>query len=245
MIDALEPVLRGVDAERGETRVSSMTLLPSGALATVAVRRSGNGTYLVSDEGSGAQDLRAMGHLDITSGDTRRGGAIAERLGLVFHDGVFSVREVTADQLAGAIVFVCEAAREWSSRTAEKAVQRAEAALTTRVEARIGALLPGVRIDRERELAGESSKKHRFDLVVDLPGDRKAVFEIVAPNTHALSSTYMKFVDLMQLHPGYPREVVTERLEDWSQPDMNLLAGVASHVRDMSRDWHDLPGLLN
>lgn len=244
MIDALEEsLLRAVDA-RAVTRVTTTTLLPSGALATVSVRPRGNGTFDVSDQGAGVQDLRALGYLDLTGGDTRRGNAIAERLGLVFEGGEFSLREVTADQLSGAIIFVAEGAREWAQASAEQAMRRTEVAIAKRVEDRIRAAVPGAKVDRERELTGASTKKHRFDLVLDLSNDRKAVFEVVTPNPNSLSSAHLKLFDLMGAHPEWPREVVTEKLDDWDPADMTLLSGVATHVRGMDRNWSDLPSLV-
>lgn len=244
-IDALENALPKVVLACEPTRVATTTLLPSGAMASVLVRPAGNGTYSVSDDGAGRQDLFALGYVDLTSGDKRRGKEIAERLGLVFDRSGFSVREVTADQLTGAIVFVAEAAREWATGAAENASKRVEAALTKRVEDRIRAVAPKAKIVRDAELAGASTKKHRFDLVLELEHDRRAVFEAVAPNTNSLSAAHLKLFDLKSAHPDWPREAVTERFEDWSSADMALLAGVATHVRAMDRDWRDLPALVH
>jgi hypothetical protein len=245
MIDALQDNVSRLIAGRTESRVGTTTLLPSGALASIVVRPSGNGTFLVTDGGAALNDLLALGHHDFTTGDRRRGNTIADRLGLTFDGAGFSLREVTADQLAGAIVFVAEGAREWATATAEIGIKRQEAALVRRVEDRIRAIVPGAKIDRERELAGASTKTHRFDLVIDLSGDRKVVFEAVSPSPNSLSSTHLKLFDLMSAHPEWPREVVTERLEDWSVADMTLLAGVSTHVRPMNREWRDLPDVVH
>lgn len=244
MIDALEDSLRQIAANSTETRVSTTTLLPSGAVATVAVRPSPNGTYFVSDQGAGFEDLRALGHLDLNGGDKKRASAVASRLGLTFDGSGFSLREVTADQLAGAIIFVAEAVREWTQATAEHAIRRSEVSIARRVEERIRAALPSAQVDRERELPGASTKKHRFDLVLSLPGERKAVFEVVTPNPNSLSSAHLKLFDLMAAHPEWPREVVTERLDEWDSADMTLLAGVATHVRGMDREWSDLSSTI-
>lgn len=245
MIDSLDLALARVDAASGAMRVATSTLLPSGALVAVTIRPEPSGSFSVSDEGAGRSDLDALGHFDLTSGDTKRGNAIAERLGLGFDEGTFSVRGVSGQQLAGAIVFVAEAARQWTSRTAEKASRRAEAAIVDRVEGKLRQLSPALVIDRERELAGASGKQHRFDLVVSLSGDRRAVFEVVSPSTNALSSTYMKLDDLRQSHEDWPREIVTRDLSDWATADMVLLSRAATHVRGLGQDWSDLPALLH
>lgn len=245
MIDALEQALPRVVGASEPIQVATTTLLPSGAVASILVRPAGNGRFFVTDDAAGRKDLLALGHLDVTGGDKRRGNDIADRLGLVFDGSGFSIREVAADQLAAAIIFIAEAAREWATAAAENAAKRIEVALARRVEDRIRSVAPKVKIAREAELAGASTKSHRFDLVVELHHDRKAVFEVVTPSPNSLSATHLKLFDLKDAHPEWPREAVTERLEDWSSADMSLLAGVATHVRAMDREWKDLPELVH
>jgi hypothetical protein len=245
MIDALQDSLPRLAEANSPMRVATTTLLPSGALVTVMVQPAANGAFQVTDDGAARKDLLALGHHELSRGDVRNGNTTAERLGLIFDGKGFSLRDVTADQLAGAIVFVAEGAREWANTAAVNAARRAEAALAQRVESRIRATLPNASIDRERELAGASTKKHRFDLVLNLPGERKAVFEVVNPNPNSLSAAHLKLFDLMGAHPDWPREAVTERLSDWAPADMMLLAAVATHVRGMEQDWRDLGSLVN
>lgn len=243
MIDALENSLSRLNESRSPVRVMTTTLLPSGALVAVSVRPNRNGAFQVSDDGAGCKDLLVLGHNELIGADVRRGRATAERLGLSFDGEGFSLRDVTADQLAGAIVFVAEAAREWSTTAAANAARRAEQALVQRVEERLRAALPAATLEKERELPGASTKKHRFDLVVSLPDQRKAVFEVVTPNANSLSAAHLKLFDLMGAHPEWPREAVTESLSDWAEPDMALLAAVSTRVRGMDQDWCDLPEL--
>ena len=245
MIDALENALLQV-VESGETsRVSTTTLLPSGAMASVVVRPTGNGTFLVSDDGAGRTDMLTLGHAGLTGSDRRRGDSIANRLGLIFDGTGFAVREVTADQLAGAIVFVAEATRDWASVAVDNAVKRSRIDMSKRVEDRIRAIAPNARITRESEVTGASAKRHKFDLVMELGQDRKAVFEFVSPNSNSLSAAHLKLFDVRNAHGDWPREVITERLENWSAADMSLLNGVATHVRAMDRDWHGLAELVH
>ncbi len=245
MFDALHDSLPRLVGSHKPVRVATTTLLPSGAIASVTVRPGANGSFSVSDDGAGWKDLLTLGYHALTNGDTRRGNSIAQRLGLIFDGTGFSLRDVTADQLVGAIAFVAEGSREWTSDAAAHAARRNEQALARRVEDRITSAIPDAKIDHERELSGASTKKHKFDLVLNLSDDRKAVFEVVTPNANALSSSHLKLFDLMGAHPEWPREVVTERFSDWSSADMNLLAGVASHVRSMEQDWSDLPALVH
>jgi hypothetical protein len=245
MLDALEDQLGRLVEQGSAVNVATTTLLPSGALANVLVRPSGNGTFQITDGGIGRDDLFGVGVSKITGGDRRRGNAIAERLGLIFEDDSFSVRNVAAGQLTAAIVFVADAAREWASTAAQNAARRTELALANTVEQRILQHAPNARISRGAELTGGSSKRHRIDLVWEIDTDRKVIFELVMPNTNSLSSAHLKLFDLKEAHPEWPREAVIESQEGWSGPDLTLLAGVATHVRPIDRQWQDLSRLVH
>ena len=244
MIHALHMDLSRIASIRTPARIETTTLLPSGAVASVVIQGAGCGTYSVTDNGSGRDDLLTLGHFKLTGGDTRRANSIAEKFGLIFDGERFSLRDVAEDQLNAAIVFLAEAAREWAQATAEHAQRRSEVLVARQVEDRLRAIIPALQLDRERELIGASTKRYRFDLVANLSNDRKAVFEVVSPNPNSLSSTHLKLFDLMQAHRDWPREVVTERESAWDSADINLLSGVATHVRSLGQDWGDLAELL-
>lgn len=245
MIDALENMLKAIGRFDTSTRIATTTVLPSGNLATVLVRPSVNGLFSVSDDRAGPDDLLAMGFFDQTGHDRRRGDDIANRFGLRFKDGEFSIREVSADQLTAAIVFVAEATREWSTAAAENASKRLEVDLGRKLEKQLRTIAPKAKLLKEVEIAGGSTKRHRFDFVLELSGDRKAVFEVVTPNANSLSAAHLKLFDLKDAHPEWPREAVTERLDLWAPADMALLAGVATHVRSLDGDWGDLSSLVH
>lgn len=244
MIDALDLTLERLSNERSPTRVATTTVLPSGAVISVLVRSTANGTYSVSDDGSGRDDLVSLG-VQIGPGDKRRANEIASRLGLSWEGEQFAVQGVTADQLASAIIYVAEATRAWACASSENASRRTERTLVARTQERIREAVPSVKMAREVELMGASSKRHRFDLVIELGSDRKAIFEMVTPNANSLSSAHLKLFDLQQAHAAWPREAITERFDEWASPDINLLAAVATHVRDVQSRWSDLPALLH
>lgn len=235
----LKPVL----GQEGDIRLTTTTLLPSGALVDVLVRRDGTDHYSVSDDGSAYADLAALGHGVITAADRRRGGDIAGKFGLIFSGEAFLLREVSPDQMPAAIAYVAEASRLWAADVLSVGQKRRERDLAAIVEQRLRQLLPSAEINREREVVGASTKRHRFDLVVDLPGDRHAVIELVSPHPNSVAATHLKLFDLKEGKPDWWREVVTDRLVDWAAADMSLLNRVASHVRDRESDWSDFAKL--
>lgn len=245
MIGATHMDISRIATSHAPAWIETTTLLPSGAVASVKIEEAASGSFSVSDDASGRDDILTLGYLKLTSGDTRRANSIADKFGLMFDGSSFFLREVSAEQLSAAVVFVAEAAREWAQATAEHAQRRSEILVSRQVEEQLRRLLPDIKIDRDRELIGASTKSYRFDLVATLAGNRKAVFEVVSPNANSLSAAHLKLFDLMGAHPNWPREVVTERLSSWESADIALLSAVATHVRGVDQDWKDLTELIH
>ncbi|MFN7320279.1 MAG: hypothetical protein ACK5TM_04480 [Methylobacterium sp.] len=235
----LKPVL----GQDGDMRLTTTTLLPSGALVDVLVRRDGIDHYSLSDDGSALADLAALGHGVLTPADRRRGGDIAERFGLTYASDEFMLREVSPQQLAAAVVYVAEAARLWASEVIASSRRRRERDLGTIVEQRLRDVFPAAKINRDFEVMGASTKRHRFDMMIELPGDRHAVIELVSPHPNSVAAAHLKLFDLKEGKPEWWREVVTEQLADWAAPDMAVLNRVATHVRDRDSDWSDMAKL--
>jgi len=208
------------------------------------VARPAGGGFVVGDEGAGRLALLALGVQDLTRSDQRRGNEIAEARGVIFTGDGFSVSDVAADQLTSAAAYVADACRAWVEGALEVRVYRSRRDLTDRATERLRAILPGLTVDRDRELLGISTKRHRFDLVVTLSGDRLAAFEAMTPSPVSMASVHFKFFDLMQAHGDWPREAVVEELSAWASEDLAAMQQVSSHVRGVSGPWSDLAHLL-
>ena len=92
-------------------------------------------------------------------------------------------------------------------------------------------------------MQGESSKLHRFGLVLYVRGEPKAVFEPVSPSPASIAPAHLKFYDLMRGNPSVSREAVIEDDQDWQSADLVLMQQVASHVRRLDTPWSDLDAL--
>lgn len=242
MIDLLEQTRTVLPRLGWEERIATTTLLPSGATGTVRLRQEEAGCFTVSDEGCGLEEAALLG-LSTDGHDVRRAREIASRTGLSFDGERFFVRDLSDEQVAAGIAYVADAAREWAAFIVGRPRGRTEAGISDLVQKRLRALLPNNKLRRNEKLIGDSTRQYEFDFVLDLTGDRRAIFEIVNPEPASLQSAHLKLYDLKMAHPEWPREVVTERLDAWDTPDMVLLAGVSTHVRDFQNDWADLAGL--
>jgi hypothetical protein len=223
-------------------RIETTTLLPGGGVVTLSLRLGGGG-YVVSDDGAARLTLMELGIQDLSRGDIRTGNEIARTRGLVFDGNRFSASEVADDQLASAVAYVADASREWASAAIAARARKRERNLVERVVSRLQAIAPGLQFETEREVQGASTKRHRFDLVVSLPGDRFALFETLTPAAVSLAAAHMKFYDLLQAHRDWPREAVVEDLSIWPSDDLALMQQVSSHIRALDSSWADLATL--
>lgn len=226
----------------GVARVETTTLLPGGMVVTLALRRQGD-RYVVDDEGCGRTALAALGIQDLTRADVRRGTDIADMLGMTFAQNMFRLSDVAESQLQSAISFVSEACRNWAATTAEVRQKSRDRDVASRAVERLRASFPSMDVQVERELPGASTKLHRFDVVVSLPRERFAVFETLLPAASSIAAAHLKFYDLGQAHPNWPREALVEDLSEWASEDLAMMQQVASGVRGIGAAWDDLRDL--
>jgi hypothetical protein len=234
---------RAVAAGPDGARVETTTLLPGGAVAAVSVRLAGGG-FRVSDDGLATGALVNLMIHDLAPADFRRGREIADAAGLAFDDEAFFIADVSAGQLPAAVAYVADASRAWVEAVMERRARRAERDLVHRVASRLKERFPAAHLEPEGELMGASTKTHRFDLVMALPGARFAAFQTVFPVSVSIAATHLKFFDLSIAHPEWPREAVVERYSLWRADDLAVMSQVASHIRDLDQAWPDLDSLV-
>lgn len=226
----------------GVMRVETTTLLPDGSLATLTLRTRGD-DFAVSDDAMGRMILTTLGIPSLTAADLRRGSEIADGLGVTFKAGAFAIEQVGIDQLQAAISYVAEACRHWTSATLDVRQRTRQKDLVRRAIERLRASFPNSQMDIERELPGASNKLHRFDVVIGLPRERLVLFEILVPAASSMAAAHLKFYDLRQAHPDWPREGVVEDLADWSTEDLAVMRQVTSGIHGIGTPWHDLERL--
>lgn len=226
----------------GVARVETTTLLPGGAIATLTLRQTGE-HFSVDDEGGGRAAIAALGFQNLTRADARRGSEIARKLGLVFVDDNFILKDVSFGQLSSAIVYVAEASRAWAAATVEAHQKIRHRDLVGRAVERLRTSLPTMDVQIERELPGASNKLHRFDMIVSLPRERFAVFETLLPASSSIAAAHLKFYDIKQAHPEWPREAMVEDFSEWASEDLAMLQQVSSGVREINTPWDDLKRL--
>lgn len=223
--------------------VPTTTLLPGGDIVGVLVTREGEGRFRVSDNGAGREAILDAGVMTIRAGDRRRATEIAGKGGLEIDGDAFILRDVVAEQLASAVIYVADASRAWAQAVLDREARRSEREMSETVQRRLEMVFSPSRVNREVTLLGASSSQHKFDFVVDLSGDRRAMFEIVTPASTSISSAHLKFFDLQREHQDWPREAVVENMADWQSSSLALMNQVATHVRPLSGEWADLPKL--
>lgn len=223
--------------------VPTTTLLPGGDVVGVLVVREGEDRFRVSDNGAGREALLDAGVMVIGPGDRRRASEIASRTGLEIDGDAFVFTNVGADQLASAVIYVADASRSWAQAVLNKDMQRRKRDIGDVVFQKLEAVFSAANVKPDVTLLGASSSQHTFDFVVDLAGDRRALFDIVTPAPPSISAAHLKFYDLQREHQDWPREAVIENVAEWTSAHLALLNQVVTHIRPIADDWMDLPQL--
>lgn len=223
--------------------VPTTTLMPGGELVGVLVTREGEDRFRVSDNGAGREAILDAGVTVVGSGNRRRASEIANRAGLEIDGDAFVLRDVSADQLAAAVIYVADASRSWAQAVLNRAFQRHKHDIGEVVLKRLEAGFGASKVKSDVVLLGESSSQHRFDFVVELAGSRRALFDVVAPAQQSISATHLKFYDMQREHADWPREAVIENPSDWTSAHLALLNQVANHIRPIADEWVDLQRL--
>lgn len=179
--------------EDGDRRMVSLPVqYPSGALVTLEVGLGRREAH-VSDRGAGY--LEAFTLCSDTS-FTRFANAEANRRGIVYDDGAFSVRKVDLGMLPAALVAVANASATTAISAIKADSERKDEARRDTIFDRVRLAFPNAHVHREAELAGGRALWGVHN-VVDLHDNRKAIFEPVSTHVLSVATKYTMFSDLI------------------------------------------------
>ena len=224
----------------GAYRASLSTMLPGGTMAQVSIEPGPGGRYLVSDRALARTAMLDAGVLSVSASDRRTARAIATDFGVEMDGDAFLVRDVDADQVASAAVYVAEASRRWASAVIEQAERAQQAATFDTVHLKLARAFASDRVTAKARVLGASTAEHQFDFLVRLSEGRTALFEVAQPAPSSIASTNLKFSDIAQAEPTWLREAVIADASQWTGVNIKLLELAAHHVRPVDVSWSDL-----
>ena len=138
--------------------------------------------------------------------------------------GVISAPRVTLDELGPAIVLVANATRD----AAEHLVHRWRPVARKKFKEAVRDLLEAefpTRWDHDRAVIGHSNKTQKFDFAIDLPDDRRIVFDAVVQDQNSISTAVVRHLDVARAgdESVIQRIVFDDRGGEWRSSDINLL----------------------
>lgn len=218
-------------ASKAITLVSTWVMLRSGALVTVSVEPAGTGRHLVTDLGLGHKEALLLG---AEASYVRHARKVAETFGIGFDDGTLFARDVTREQLKGAVACVANAAQRSVDLALEAGSFRAGKSRLQRLTKRLTRLFADARIEPEVETVGASGHVWRVDARVTR--DRhQYVLELLTAHHGSVAAATTKFHDLARLADAPTRIAVVpskKALGTW----LGVIAQAASVVEDDAPD---------
>lgn len=197
--------------------------LPNGTGITVTVRRTGS-LVEVSDDGAAYGEAEdAMMHKSFA----RNAPDFATPLGVTYEAKAFSIRDVSLDNIAGAVAMVAEAAKRTFDVTVERAAERKTAEVNEVFYDRLRSVFREATVVRDCVIRGASQHEWKFSNVVSF-GDRRTIFEAVAPFHISIYSVVTKFQDVRHLDNAPARYSVVQ-----NNDEMTDLIGVLAQVSNV------------
>lgn len=216
--------LTKADLVQGRAFIRTPVLLPSGSTVVVVVQDLGGGRYHLSDLGQGWEEAEQIGMARIYQ---RQAETVAVLSGITFTGRAFILADATQRQLTGGTMTVANAVARTAERTVLRADQRPQDASVARLVGRLGHLFPNAQVATEVDLHGASEHAWHFDALVTA-GRRRAVFDIVTPNTISVAFASAKFHDLAALESPPARVAVIQGKAAFG--DLLSVIAQAAHV---------------
>jgi hypothetical protein len=219
-----------IDALEDGVRVPTHCLYPGGDSVAVKVALAESGLR-VSDDGLAWATLLAAG-LDPSPSQIRSAYAVASETGLAFEHGAFVADEVAEDQLSAAILVVANASQRWVVGVLGDVGRRADRDLKRRVRESVRRIFSTAKIDGDKEIVGESTKKYVIAEVIQ-SAKGTLLIDPVTNHQNAIASAFLKFTDIGRAKPEWPRVAVVENLPSWKAEDVNVLSEASTSVIDI------------
>lgn len=209
-----------IEAKDGLVQVPTTCLYPSNSIVTVFVEPKMDG-FIVHDDGRALDEFEAS---SLTVGEPRRVLSQAVRkTGLtVSSAGAIVSRRLQFDEVPGAIAIVANASRDAARYLLDHA-RAPKRNFRGSLESELDRRFPNL-WKRDTRVPGESTKLHRFDYSVDLPGERTLLVDAVVPDASSINSAVVASLDVTQArnHQIELRIVYDDHVR-WTSADLSLL----------------------
>jgi hypothetical protein len=210
--------------------ITTDCLYPSRASVVILVVGGLRGeTVTVHDDGGAAEELFIVGR----TAARLRGilTRVARRYGLCVVGDVIASEPCPMEDVAAAIRLVANASQEAARELLGVSEPRAKRDLPQEIARAVTILHPDAQVLFEHAVTGASSRSHRFDVFVPLPGGQSLLVDTVSPDTSSVNAAIVANLDVGRRQDvRYLRAIVFDPLrQDAFDPgSLALLAEVAS-----------------
>ena len=209
-------------AESGRIIVPTHCLYPSNTAVNVLVE-GGRNEFIVTDQGAAVDHVQAAGPMiDIARADRLLWHLVRPQK-LKIERGIIYSPVVHANSLLNSIVLVANTSKEAAHclMTHFKIPTRR----TFRAElARILEFKFGGQLEKESQVAGASTKKHRFDYAVRLSKGKKLLIDTVTNDASSVNAKVVSNLDVRQAgYKDIDQRIIYDETEEWSAANLRLL----------------------
>jgi len=206
-------------ADRGVS-VPTHCLYPSNSVVKVTVE-GGEDEFVVDDNAGSLEELEEVKIAPDNA--ARLIISVARGLGLkVTKGGAICSERVRSHDLEATIVLVANASKSAAQHLLE-AVKPPRRNLRAVIETLLDRDFQN-RWRRDSRFAGASNKKHKFDYVVQLKGDRQLLLDVVVPDASSINAAVVAHLDVGHSNvEGLEQRIVYDDEQVWSAADLRLL----------------------
>ncbi len=201
-------------------RMNTHCIYPNNGFVKVAVLGAGD-TYFVTDEGGAIREAEISGAL-IEKPDEKFHEKVKSQ-GLTMRGAVIISPDVSLSDLPAAISMVANASQD----IAESIFDDWKLARNRNFKGLLKHFLKSEFSEKSvhaQEIAGDSTKKHSFDTVVQFLNGSRLIVDAVLKDTRSINSRLVAHLDIKQAgHTNLRQAIIYDDEEEWSLADLNLL----------------------
>ena len=202
-------------------RYETLLQAPSGSLISLRFRPEGS-RWVVTDGGAAFNEA-------VSSGITRPNFNLNVRRllrssGLSLNDGAIESPAVDASRLHQAAVAVANTCRDVAEILVHLGEPEEELTLDERARQLLVRKFKAWVSPRPVYVTGESEKRHKFDVALLLPDNRKVLVDTVSHHTNAINSVVVANIDIKNLgDESIIQRIVFDPTDPWKPEELSLL----------------------
>lgn len=208
------------ELEDGAVVINTHCMYPSNGAVQIVIRGTQSG-YLVTDDGGAIREAIAAGAA-LSKSTQMSYSSITGKQGLSFYNGAVSAPSVPLDAVPAAVMLVANASKEIADQIFS--TYRMKRARDFKSLVRQFIREEFRQSPKETLIVGQTTKQHKFDNVIVLPGGRRAIVDAVLHDANSINARVVANLDVKAANSdGITQSIVYDDEEAWGPSDLSLL----------------------